>query len=203
MQHIMIDLETFGLKPNSVIVALGATLFDPFTTKTIDDIKVEHKFYRNIRAESCIDYGMELDMGTVYWWAKQEKAAGAMINHPKPINLDTALEHFSGFVYDHVIDVDAVRIWSHATFDYVILQNAYEKVGCEWPFKFWNACDIRTLEYVTGMGKPEFEGVPHFALDDACNQAVHVSRMLRQLDDYKDKAKWVYDNSVKADKHGD
>ncbi|SVC58369.1 uncharacterized protein METZ01_LOCUS311223 [marine metagenome] len=36
--HAMIDIETLGTKPNAVILSVGATKFDPFTSiKPFDD----------------------------------------------------------------------------------------------------------------------------------------------------------------------
>lgn len=74
-----------------------------------------------------------------------------------------------------------ISVWSHATFDPPILQNAYNKVGLQTPIHYrWNR-DIRTLCELSGVEKTEVKGVAHNALDDCINQAEYIARGIQIL----------------------
>ena len=49
----MLDLETLGNKPGSVIASIGAVKFG--------DGKIIDKFYRTINMQSCVRIGIALD----------------------------------------------------------------------------------------------------------------------------------------------
>ncbi|MBK0004878.1 3'-5' exonuclease, partial [Erwinia sp. S38] len=46
MNHLMIDLETMGNKPNAAIVSIGAVFFEP------DSGEIGNTFYSNVQLES-------------------------------------------------------------------------------------------------------------------------------------------------------
>jgi DNA polymerase III epsilon subunit-like protein len=64
MQNVMVDLETFGNNSHSVIVSIGAVVFDKNGTY--------ETFYRLIDAESCVRVGLKMDVSTVQWWIMQD-----------------------------------------------------------------------------------------------------------------------------------
>ena len=49
MNHLMIDLETMGNKPNAPIVSIGAVFFEPSTGELGDE------FYRVVSLKSSMD----------------------------------------------------------------------------------------------------------------------------------------------------
>ena len=67
MSNLMLDIETLGTGPNSVILSIGAVEFD--------ETGVISKFYEAIDPESCTDWGLQIDARTVLWWMDQNDAA--------------------------------------------------------------------------------------------------------------------------------
>jgi len=63
----MIDLETLGVEPDSVVMTLGAIKFDPFT-----DAEPHSPLYlRGDVEEQTTKYNRSIDDNTLSWWAKQ------------------------------------------------------------------------------------------------------------------------------------
>lgn len=170
----MVDLETFGTTNNAIITAIGACFFDP-TTATIGQ-----EFYVNVDANDGLRRGFQLDINTLYWWCKQSAQAGEALSNPTPVPVDTALYQFAAFIQEN--RQKHLAVWSHATFDAVVLTNAYNRVNIKLPFHYRDAKDIRTLHYLIGdVDVGEFEGARHNALADARHQAKYVSAMLQKF----------------------
>lgn len=179
--HVMVDLETLGTAPGSVILTLGAVLFDPRATDLADpDLDPEklgdHRFYRRVDLESCREVGMTSDEDTERWWGEQSPGAReeAFTSEPR-IRLGQVLEEFSSWFYRGATHR---FVWSHgSSFDVVLLNDAYARAGRHGhpPWKFWNIRDTRTLFDFTGtvLGSQTNR---HHALWDALHQAGAVQR---------------------------
>lgn len=164
-EHIMLDLETFGTKPGSVLRSIGAVAFD-LSGKT----GVE--FYRNISEQSCLDAGLTKDQSTVDWWAQQSpESQTALLIDPQP--LPTVVAEFHRW-----FSVNGVYVWSHgANFDEPLWQAASRAVGQTPPWKFWNSRCTRTTYHIMNFDPRSVarQGTYHNALDDAKYQAQCVS----------------------------
>ncbi len=163
MSNVMLDLETLGNGPESVIIAIGAVKFSK--EGITDDL-----FYTVVDPESCVQVGLKMDTSTVMWWMQQSDAARAAFKRPgEP--LSKVLEDFAAWCPD-------VPVWGNgASFDNVILSSAYRATGIKRPWSYWNDRCYRTLK---SMSKVKFErtGTHHNALDDALYQAEHLRRIL-------------------------
>lgn len=156
---VMIDLETLDITPDAHILSIGACTMDEANT-----------FYSTVNVQ---DRSISVD--TVAWWAKQNKEAQKIFNDCAEAdrNLEDVLRAFKTWLYE----IKPTTIWSHgATFDVVILDNAFRQYGIETPWKYWSCRDTRTLigvsEAIMGDAfKPHRVGVHHNALDDALFQA--------------------------------
>jgi len=159
--NLMVDLETLGNGSNAVILSLGVARFDKYGIK--DSV------YLRIDEQSCVNAGLRMDVSTVLWWMKQSDAARAAFDQPG-IQLADALEKFSEWV------PEGACVWGNgATFDNVILSNAYRAVGMRQPWDFWNDRCYRTVKNLyPEVEAPEFTGAKHNALDDAVHQAKHL-----------------------------
>ena len=169
-QHIMIDLETLGTRPGSVILSIGAVVFDLKTGK------LEAEFYKNIDRASCEKVGLTTDNATVEWWEKQSPEAKAALE-PDQVKLLDALAAFT----DWFARVGGECVWGHgATFDLVLLAEAYRAERVPPPWKFWNERCCRTV-LALGNRTPDKTrfGLHHNALDDAKSQAMAVAAALR------------------------
>ncbi|EPW7203921.1 3'-5' exonuclease [Klebsiella pneumoniae] len=181
MNHLMIDLETMGNKPNAPVVSIGAVFFEPSTGE------LGEEFYRVVSLKSSMDGGAVPDPETIIWWMQQNEEAGKAICDKDAISISAALIKLNTFILDNT-DIDKVQVWGNgATFDNVILRANYERefLPCIW--KFWNDRDVRTIvELGRAIGiNPRrdipFEGDRHNALADAKHQAKYVSAIWQRL----------------------
>jgi hypothetical protein len=172
MNNIMLDLETLGTGNNAVIISIGAVLFDK------DGIS-NNTFYRRVDPQSCVAAGMKMSVSTVMWWMKQSEEARAEFNKPSG-HISEVLQMFSYWVTDNVGNFEERKVWGNgATFDNVILDNAYKACMIEKPWPYWGDACYRTLKNLFPEVKMERTGTFHNALDDARSQAEHCIRLLK------------------------
>ena len=166
--NVMLDLETLGNGSQSVIISIGAVEFDKH--------ELYREFYAVIDPESCVKAGLKMDTSTVMWWMKQSDQARAAFNE-KGVSLSTALSDFMDWLDDKAL------VWGNgATFDNVILDNAYRATGLAKPWKYNADRCYRTLKALypqVPLGARS--GTYHNALDDARHQAIHASKILNLI----------------------
>lgn len=178
MKNIMVDLETLGNNSQSVILSIGAVEFD--------ETGLGSTFYVAVDPQSCVDAGLKMDVSTIMWWMQQSDEARAAFNRSKT-NLKQALLDFS--VYVHNCAGTDAEVWGNgATFDNVILDNAYRAMGYAKPWQFWNDRCYRTLKNLYPQVPYVKPNVAHNALEDAIAQARHASQILRELKGLKHAA---------------
>lgn len=171
MQHVMLDLETWGTRPGSALRSVGAVVFD--FGDTFD------RFYRNVDTKSCLDVGLVIEPETVGWWQRQSVEAIAHLEiDPRPIT-EVVCEFHEWFIAQ-----DATHLWCHgAGFDEPLWAAVAHRLGLRVPWKYRNVRCTRTLYEVMNFHPRSMprEGVHHNALDDAvyqvqCVQAAMQSR---------------------------
>lgn len=170
----MIDIETMGNTPGAAILSIGAVF--------IKDGKLDEEFYQHIDLQSCLENGLKMDAGTVQWWMKQSDEARESITRETGANIIAVLADFFAWVSDNAEGAD-VQVWGNAaTFDVVLMEEAFRRVGYDIPWKFWGHRCYRTLKNLfPGVPKPEFTGIKHHALDDAKFQALHLISILEHI----------------------
>jgi hypothetical protein len=164
MKHMMVDLETFGNQENKLLCQIGACYFNPYSGE------IGNKFKINIDAVDAEKFGLKFDASTVYWWLAQSKEAQESVC-AKGVGLVEALESFNKFAKD------CKHIWSHATFDFVTLQETYRIAGVKPSYGFRAARDLRTIVTLAGISIKDFirDGVHHDGLEDAIFQVKYCS----------------------------
>lgn len=162
MNSLMLDLETFGTIPGSVIRSIGAVAFDTHS----DQLGVE--FYANIEHESCLGFGLTVDAKTEAWWADQgPEAQAALLIDPKPLRQVVIAFDIWFAAFGQPL------VWSQgANFDEPLWAAAIRSVGMTPPWKFWNARDTRTAYDMAELDYKAIKhsGTAHNALDDAKHQ---------------------------------
>lgn len=157
--HIMVDLETMGTNSNSAIVSIGACKFTQFG--------ISDQFYSKISLKSCADLKMHIDADTIIWWLKQSDEARKELVEGKDHILQALIE-FSNWIGE----IDG--IWGNgASFDNVILSNAFGAVNLPTPWKFWQDRCYRTVKSFSQVEMKRI-GTHHNALSDAISQAEHL-----------------------------
>lgn len=166
-KHVMVDLETLGNGSNSVIISIGAVAFNLDKNETFTNT-----FYSVTNPQSCIDVGLKMDASTVMWWMRQsEEARKAFAKEGYP--LPQELINFSNWY------PDGAKFWGNgATFDNVILSNAYAACKIKKPWGYADDRCYRTVKALYPDVKVERVGVYHNAVDDAVTQAKHLVAML-------------------------
>lgn len=147
-----------------MIVQIGACYFDRMTGEIGDTFSVNVIY--GARGDA-----FSIDYHTVKWWLEQsQEARESILKDPVPI--EVALRDLKDF-----LDRDDTLLWSHATFDMPILQNAFEQTGWKNPVPFRNMRDLRTLMDLADLSKMKRErfGIHHNALDDAKFQASYAA----------------------------
>lgn len=166
----MVDLETMAVSPRSVVLTLGAVIFDPYGDKIFDEL------YLKFDLDDQDRLGREIDPNTLDWWAKQDaKVTEEAFSSDGRISAQDGINAFHKFAWG----CDA--FWSHgATFDLVIIQDLYSQLKKPVPWNYWQMRDTRTL---FDIANPEMEKSieQHNALFDAIRQAKGVQTCMRKL----------------------
>jgi exodeoxyribonuclease VIII len=169
-KHLMVDLETCGTTPDTVILTLGAVHFDPWDSGVTDQI------YLKLDLDDQDKLGRKIDAKTIEWWSTQDPAVmEEAFSEDGRIPFADALEQFRKFAWG----CDA--FWSHGSiFDLVILENALFQIGKPLPWQFWQIRDTRTL-FDLGHSHDMPKANKHNAIEDAIRQVVGVQNVYKKL----------------------
>jgi len=166
--EVMLDLETLGTGNNAVILSIGAVKFDLKEQGTAGA-----PFEVFIDPKTCTDAGLELDANTVLWWMHPDRAAAREVFVGKQLTpLQQAL-----FMFTSWMGGDR-PVWGNgATFDNVILRNAFKAAFVPCPWHFRNDRCFRTMSNILPQQEWERVGTHHSAVDDAATQALYLQRI--------------------------
>lgn len=174
LPEVMVDLETLDNSPTSLILSIGACKFHKAGQGLVGT--AFHAFIDPTNAFAC---GLTISPGTVDWWLdpqRDEARKEMMANKPHRLPLREALGRFTAWM-----DGD-LPVWGNgATFDNVILSNAYKTVRMHQPWSFWNDRCYRTMKSQYPDIKIERVGTHHSALQDAVSQALHLQQIIRSI----------------------
>lgn len=183
----MIDLETLGTSPNTMILTLGAVAFNPYTGEILGA-----PFYGKINTDSYRAYsqGFTFDHATLAWWMIQPDDARIEAFTGEREKLSDVLNNFVKWCRD-VSKGKTIRIWSHgASFDVPIVSYALSTAGLDIPWKFWNIRDTRTLFDTANLDYRNVKMIPlngkiypsHHPLGDCIRQIEGVRLAYKKLE---------------------
>lgn len=171
-ERVMVDIETLGLEPGAVILAIGAVRF---SREGLGD-----EFYVEIDIDSAKNHGLHVDEETLSWWRGQPPDLAPLWGETP---LPDALAEFRAWA--DPLD----EVWANSpSFDCEMLEAAFDAVhidGLEEPWEYYHERDVRTVRNLPGAVEVERPGdeLEHGALDDAKHQAREVAATLRSLDE--------------------
>lgn len=170
----MVDLETLAVSPDALVLSLGAVHFDPYSDEIMDTL------YFKIDIDDQDRLGREVDPNTVEWWSRQDpKIMEEAFSIDNRVPLTEAIDRFHKFAWG------CTAFWSHgSSFDLVILENIYRKLGKAVPWHYWALRDTRTL-FDLGFDPDLDKGMKHDPLADAIRQAKGVQKVFLQLQELK------------------
>jgi exodeoxyribonuclease VIII len=179
MKNVMVDLETLGLVPGSVILSIGAVVFDAEG--------LGNQFYQVVSVEDSEAFGLRRDPATMRWWDAQSPEARKVLDDAyasDATDLWRSLSRFNAWLVEQGGAVDSVYLWGNGSnFDNVLLKAAYDACGMEPAWKFYQDRCFRTLKAMCPPFEAPRTGTYHNALDDAITQANYAVQCLRWLDD--------------------
>lgn len=176
MKNVMLDLETLGTSPGSVILSIGAVEFDMAEG-------LGREFYTVINQMSCLQNGLVTDSNTLAWWAQQSKEARQVLEDSRTsdIKLPDAMHLFNAFL-ERCGDRTQIRVWGNgADFDNTLMIAAYKATAIKCGWKYHNNRCYRTLKETIGLPQSKREGTHHNALADAKHQATHALKIQKFL----------------------
>lgn len=185
-RRVMLDLETWGNVPGSIVVAVGAAAFE--AGRGIVDT-----FYRRIDPVSSQELGLTMDAATVLWWLNQSEEARKASHQGACDRVEDVATAFASFVqgpsgsgnpefelWGNGADYDCI-LWEHV---FRRLQRTYRVPSLKrgelvvevnpvpWS-RFAHRC-YRTLKSLRPEIRLQRQGTYHNALDDARSQALHL-----------------------------
>lgn len=187
MKHVMLDLETMGLRPNAAIVSIGAVHFEGVTDQSLshgtvlgnNDLRVVDSMHVAVSLKSCLDAGLTTDQSTVDWWSKQSAEARSSWQQEGAPTLEDALTSLSAFVRRMGSEKDVCPWGNGADFDLVLLKSAYGALGADPPWRYWNHRCYRTVKGLFPVAEIPRQGTHHNALDDAVHQVATLRQIVR------------------------
>jgi hypothetical protein len=173
---IMLDIETLGLNKNSVVLQLGAKLFDP--TDTSQDLSETDELFHCLPVQPQLDSGRTVNAQTLLWWMKQEKEARRLMQKSMTSvsshALRSGMEDLLAFIEAHNPDF---IICQGPQFDLVTVQDLCDQLDLNWIHAYNKVQDLRTILGLAGMKLTEFplvEGeISHVAIHD-CTQQIRA-----------------------------
>lgn len=169
-KHMMVDLETLGLRPDAVVFQVGITLFCP----TIQAPGLDHAFksfgwYLNTKEQ--LDLGRRIETDTLNFWL----SAGELFKHHlSKLETDAVKLHvLRGQLRQIWLEMMAedAKIWANGiAFDIPMLEGLMEY---DVPWKYSNVSDYRTLRKFHNLHTPNGD-TKHDAVSDSLSQAKHL-----------------------------
>lgn len=165
---IMLDLETMSTRSDAAIISIGAVKF-----VAGDESASVSDFYCAVSLKSSQNAGLHIDAETVLWWMKQSEEARKALTHGNELNF--VLNQFSLFAKG------VEWLWGNgATFDNVVLRNAYRATRVNFPITYKGDMCYRTLKSLHPNVPFTPMGTKHNALDDAKAQMEHLQRIFKE-----------------------
>lgn len=178
-EHLMIDIETLGNKPGAVITEISAV---PFNWDNKNNT-AEDSFYAKVSIESCVNFGLKIQVDTLQWWTQQDITVfRAMMDQKDAISLGHALYDFRKYL--ETLYPSQLKVWGNSNrFDLGLLAAAYEATGQEIPWYFRNERDVRTIAdlYPEIKANHKFVGTAHNPKYDCINQIDYVVETKNRL----------------------
>jgi len=181
--NLMIDFETMGNTTDTIVVSLGACLFNN------EGIHKKGLWYYDLYEQQIA--GRTWTASTLAWWMKQSDAARAVFhdNKRERLPMEKFFVEFEKWLdeglEEHLEGRDELKVWGNgADFDVAILKDLYLTMGGgeqAVPWKFWNGCCFRMFNRMTKIKeKMKMKGAAHNALDDAIYQAECVMAVMNK-----------------------
>ena len=168
---VMVDIETWGTKPDAVVRAVAAVAFAPWT----GDVFGTAVWDLRGLIDRQLELGGTVDPDTVHWWGKLLNPLGDLIADHEPPFVPEVLGDAAASLADFFMTHQPRCCWSRGAFDYPVLAQLMAKQDVVIPWQFWQLRDVRTLDDLVPKVKPDW---PHHPLSDCLAQIEQVRAAL-------------------------
>lgn len=181
--HIVLDLETMGVKQDAAIIEIGMVIFNH--TGQEGTANLIEQWSSAVSLENSMLRGGTVSPKTIEWWMDTDRteARDNWIASPKQ-GIHVALNAVAARILKYSAINPLPLIWGNGVnFDNEILKSAYERLEIKVPWGYRQDADFRTLKllYKDVVPEPAFVGTPHIALDDARHEATWLSQILQYI----------------------
>ena len=172
----MIDLETLATTPDAVILQIAAVKFDPFDDYLTRGVGLADLQTLDIMVDVDSQPDRNVNPETLDWWAQQDPQVQERIFSPdNRVAFKDALMTLHRFVWN-----SSGRIWCQGTSFYIsILEHAYRAIDHPYPWRYWQAMDVRTVMNLYRVPMPP---ATHDAMEDCFRQIIGLQKALKGLD---------------------
>jgi len=186
--HVMVDVECLSLRPDAVILSIGAVQFNPWHIDDWASLSLPSRsFYSALPMEIQIEeFGGHISAYTLAWWFRQLPDAQSVFEETTKIKNHHLHERLLAFTQFTGTTLDG--LWATPShFDYPKLDWLFDKCGIQFPCPYYRIhCGMSLKQLADPNGDRLEVYVPpgfttHNALDDAKKQALQVQQCLRLL----------------------
>lgn len=142
---IMVDIETLGTNPDSLVFQIAAAAFDIKTGKICDEY--------NVTADIQGNSHLNITGNTLKWWLKTNPTLlNSLLNNDKNyLTPHSLIISFHGWLHTLCKDND-VYLWGNGIlFDNNILRTQMVNAGLSYPIHYRNDRDMRTIVELAAM----------------------------------------------------
>lgn len=174
MTHVMIDAETLGLTPNSVVLNFAMVSMD------FERAAVEPEIYDSgpISINSCQKFGLKIDGNTIDWWLTRSPDAIKALGRSNSVHRSLQVVAKEALEWLSLMNKNNnLRVWGNsARFDLGLMDNVALRAGLKLPWDYRKEMCYRTIAslYPESPRNRLPEGEAHIALNDAKSQAEHL-----------------------------
>jgi hypothetical protein len=168
MLHYMIDIETLGQGPESMVLSIAAVKFD------------QDKVIKSIELYPCLTeqhgQGQKIDIYTLMWWEKNREILSNYLATARK-SLNFCYYQLAFFLYEKG---DQTQIWTKSPrFDLQILENLWKNHPHLWDYR--SQGDVRAAEFKLRqkqipLVRPEQS---HNSLSDCLAQVQNLQKFLQ------------------------
>ncbi len=180
MTHeIMFDLETLDTRKNSVVLSVGAVVFNTEMSHPMSggpsELKavIVDRFYRVLEMDSQLARLRSISQSTLLWWMGQNLTAREEAFNPVRQDVEMVLNSFWDWSETQMRDHKVNAFWaSPSTFDFPIWETLAADFGAEVPWTYRQCFDVRTVVKEASYSVEDhnrttlMSGVPHTPVYD-------------------------------------
>jgi hypothetical protein len=152
-KDFIIDMETLGSKPDSIVIDISVLVFDPDFSKPVETIEELIKRGKRWKLDLPSQRGVRsVNPETIKWW--REQSAEAQLNlkpAPGDLTVEQAIPEVIEFLKSNGVNAFKSQGWCRGmSFDFPIfvdmIRQTYNVIDTDKlePVKFWAQRDVRT-----------------------------------------------------------